>query len=427
MPRPSINLEPYRDEISTLYKSGKSPPDIAMLLGNRYGIQVSERTIKTRLSIWGIRKTNRTASNDTQVGLSENEILHVLQLEGWNTQPRTLKYVRHQKGLLRRTVNPIADQAEVERVLNQLHTDVATGQIEGYGKGKLYQHFKNKGFLIGSCYGYLKLAPYGIEIYAAVDAYSRYIIWIYIGISSRTAVSILRQFLDTVNIAQQQPCFVRSDRELGIGDCYLYGTSTTNQRIEAWWLQLTHGMVCRYRLSDRIALYAIYIPLLRVQIPPFVRTWNHHQIRNQANRPHLVPGKPYMNYNFPATGVENQGIKFDMEPFKRLQEDYLPAETYYWTRNQLLELGYDPQQPPEVVGDHIHTPLRTIYLGLRARIQAHIERGSQPTLQISQSPTGVFGWDPRLNPKGTEALERVQEVEVRLLRYELDELEELEN
>ncbi|KAL4744613.1 hypothetical protein BDW72DRAFT_80335 [Aspergillus terricola var. indicus] len=186
------------------------------------------------------------------------------------------------------------------------------------------------------------------------------------------------------------------------------------------------------QLSDRIALYAIYIPLLRVQIPSFVRTWNHHRIRNQANRPHLVPGKPYMNYNFPATGVENQGIKFDTELFNRLQEDvhdwdineYLPPETYYWTRNQLLELGYDPQQPPEVMGDHILTPFRTIYLGLRARIQEHIDRGSQPILQISQPPTGAFDWDPRLNPNGTEALERVREVEV---GYELDEFEESEN
>ncbi|KAL4767107.1 hypothetical protein BDW60DRAFT_227034 [Aspergillus nidulans var. acristatus] len=88
-------------------------------------------------------------------------------------------------------------------------------------------------------------------------------------------------------------------------------------------------MVFRYRLSNWIALYAIYIPLLQVQIPLF----------NQLNHPHLVPGKPYINYNFPATGVENQGIKFNMEIFKHLQEDvqdwdideYMPPETYYWT------------------------------------------------------------------------------------------------
>jgi hypothetical protein len=48
--------------------------------------------------------------------------------------------------------------------------------------------------------GYLKLAPYGIEIYGAIDAYSRYIIWIYVGISGRTAISVLRQYLDTVEL-----------------------------------------------------------------------------------------------------------------------------------------------------------------------------------------------------------------------------------
>jgi hypothetical protein len=56
--------------------------------------------------------------------------------------------------------------------------------------------------------GYLKLAPYGIEIYAAIDAYSRYIIWVYVGISSCTAVSVLHQFLDTLEITATQPRFV---------------------------------------------------------------------------------------------------------------------------------------------------------------------------------------------------------------------------
>ncbi|OJJ07710.1 hypothetical protein ASPVEDRAFT_46950 [Aspergillus versicolor CBS 583.65] len=176
-----------------------------------------------------------------QVGLNEEEILHVLQLEGFNIQARTLKYVRQRQGLLRRTTNTIADQAIVEGVLKQLRTELSSGQIEGYGMRMLYHHFRSQGFLIArdrlfsmyrelapmavhqrwqdlqrhrgayftpgpnfiwSIDGYLKLAPYGIEIYAAIDAYSRYIIWIYVGISSRTAVSVLRQFLDTLEVTQ---------------------------------------------------------------------------------------------------------------------------------------------------------------------------------------------------------------------------------
>jgi hypothetical protein len=130
--------------------------------------------------------------------------------------------------------------------------------------------------------GYLKLASYGIEIYAAIDAYSRYIIWIYVGISSRTAVSVLRQFLDVLQVTKQQPRFVRSDRgggtvllaeaqhklqqskypEIEISECYLYGTSTVNQRIEAWWLQLSRGLLFRWRVS----LYSYFIYLYGILI-----------------------------------------------------------------------------------------------------------------------------------------------------------------
>lgn len=59
---------------------------------------------------------------------------------------------------------------------------------------------------------YLKLANYGIEIYAAIDTYSRYVIWIYIGILARTAVSVLYKFLDTLNTSKTMCEIIRSYR-----------------------------------------------------------------------------------------------------------------------------------------------------------------------------------------------------------------------
>ena len=123
--------------------------------------------------------------------------------------------------------------------------------------------------------GYLKLAPYGIEIYAAIDAYSRYILWIYVGITSRTAVSVLRQFLEAVQVVKHQPRIVRSDRgtetvllaeaqhklqksrhpEAQLTDCYIYGTSTANQRIEAWWNQLSKGLLFHWRVYILFLLF----------------------------------------------------------------------------------------------------------------------------------------------------------------------------
>lgn len=118
--------------------------------------------------------------------------------------------------------------------------------------------------------GHLKLEAFGFEIYAGVDAYSRYIIWVYVGITARTAVSVLRQFLDVVKEIQRQPRIIRSDRgtetvllaeghhrllrahdpEISLKDCYFYGPSTKNQRIESWWAQLAKEQIFKWRVSE---------------------------------------------------------------------------------------------------------------------------------------------------------------------------------
>ncbi|KAL6229002.1 hypothetical protein BDW75DRAFT_117457 [Aspergillus navahoensis] len=260
--RPSINLEPYKDEITGLYLNNTVPNRIAEYLANSYGISATPRTIEARLRRWGIKKSNRTASTDQvlharimvlfyQVGLEEKELLKVLHLDGFKIEASTLKYLRHKLGLFRRTTNSMASQAQVEAVLSKLRTELKNGQLEGYGKTFLHQHFRSQGlFMARDCLyslyrelapttvrrrlnnlqrhrgayivpgpdfiwsidGYLKLVSYGFEIYAAIDAYSRYIIWIYVGTSSRTAVSILRQFLDILQVTKRQPCFIQSDR-----------------------------------------------------------------------------------------------------------------------------------------------------------------------------------------------------------------------
>jgi hypothetical protein len=74
-------------------------------------------------------------------------------------------------------------------------------------------------------------------------------------------------------------------------------------------------------LHDQIALFAIYIPVLRAEVFSFVRTWNSHHIRKQSERPHVVHGKPYMNYNHPSEGVFNHGSPIDCELLRELQKD----------------------------------------------------------------------------------------------------------
>jgi hypothetical protein len=52
-----------------------------------------------------------------------------------------------------------------------------------------------------------------MEIYAAIDGYSRYIIWGYVGISARTSISVYRQYLD----AAQSNCFIPRGSRVDLG------------------------------------------------------------------------------------------------------------------------------------------------------------------------------------------------------------------
>ena len=112
---------------------------------------------------------------------------------------------------------------------------------------------------------YDKLKPWGIEIYTGIDAYSRYIIWVYIGITNKTTTSLLVQYLITIQAHSQHPQILRSDcgtetplcaeahygvscttqPNIAFSDIYFFGTSIRNIRIESWWGQLEKS--CLYR------------------------------------------------------------------------------------------------------------------------------------------------------------------------------------
>lgn len=124
---------------------------------------------------------------------------------------------------------------------------------------------------IWSIDGHEKLSPFGFEIYAAIDAYSRCIIWIYVGVQGRVSLSIVQQFLRVVLEKGFIPYIVRSDRGketplaaevhfalartmqdnpgFKLRDCWYYGTSTANQRIESWWSGLEKSQLYRWRVG----------------------------------------------------------------------------------------------------------------------------------------------------------------------------------
>ena len=96
-------------------------------------------------------------------------------------------------------------------------------------------------------------------------------LWVYVGISAKTAISVLRQYLDVVSATNTMPHSIRSDRgtetpmlanahfllhrtldpNTMFQSIYWYGTSTSNQRIEAWWRQLSKSQTLAWKVCTK--------------------------------------------------------------------------------------------------------------------------------------------------------------------------------
>lgn len=506
--RPRVDLEPYKAEVIGLFEKKMKNDDICKHLKKQHDIQISSRTLTKRLQLWGVKKkVENKSSNEAlharikslffEVGLSDQHIITVLHDEGYDVSHRTLRRLRHRLGIRLRLDSPAQQQAQVQEILDALTEEMDKGTIEGYGKELLHNHFRSKGHVFArdrlySVYrmlrpdavgrrtsdvprrppppkilagpnltwhvnGYSKLANFGFRIHAEIDAYSRYVLWIHVGVEAHAAVGVLKNHLEIVSSKNRQPRTLRSDLESEVPllagahfalrratepdvqreECCAPGRATDTHRIESWWAQLAKSVVTLYHVSqfslflytwfdhanldqnyfrqlhneglfsptvvpEQVALFAIYMPTLRSRIKSYVQTWNIHNIRKQADHPERAPGKPYMNYHHPPKGVENYGLPADVPTLQAMQqrsaeydtEEYLPPDTLRWCEAQLQELGFDPHKPPARLPGDLQ-PFRSVYLALRERAWQHERSGAQPRLAVFDiADQGLQGYFP---------------------------------
>ena len=77
-----------------------------------------------------------------------------------------------------------------------------------------------------------------------------------------------------------------------------------------------------------------------------------HTIRKQKERPHVVPGKPYMLFNYPKGGVKNCGLEVDKDSLDEVEgqvEDYGEAgglsDTHLLTNRIQIWMNISPKRP----------------------------------------------------------------------------------
>ena len=102
--------------------------------------------------------------------------------------------------------------------------------------------------------GYDKLKPFRFCIHGSIDGYSRRIMWLEVGPTNNDPFVIAQYYLDCVRQTGGIPKIIRADygtENVNVAllqrffhneeQSFLYGKSSSNQRIEAWWGVLRRG------------------------------------------------------------------------------------------------------------------------------------------------------------------------------------------
>ena len=326
MPRPRIDLDLYRDEIyDRIFEDGATMDDIVLFLRDEKQVNIALSTLKRRCTKWGFTQRLREYPPEWTEAVkisffstfsTDVEIAEDLQDMGFRITAWQVKAVRLEHGWKRKATTLEELQKQWDKCVKAIQEALAEGTIRGYGHHLLWAHLRRSHIRVRiddmrevirlldpanvrhrrlgaktiprgeyicagpdevwSIDGYDKLKRWGINIYGAIDAYSRRLIWVYTGITNRTQVSVATQFCKAVQFHNKFPQIIRSDRgaetsiladiqyDLAVTDMYdkgispvdengetldewplrkfyVYGTSTLNVRIESWWRQLRRG------------------------------------------------------------------------------------------------------------------------------------------------------------------------------------------
>lgn len=163
---PRIDIDSYKDEITTLFQQEHNAESICNILQQRYIIEISPRTLARRLKDWGLRRYApktidnealhdriRTLVFDCQ---TDEKILRVLHREGFQLSLITLRRLRLQLGLRLRTDDPEARSIQAQEIANIIREEIQHGAIEGFGRGLLYTYLRDRRHLFPRyAYSYL--------------------------------------------------------------------------------------------------------------------------------------------------------------------------------------------------------------------------------------------------------------------------------
>ena len=324
-----------RDEIVEEYfKIGLSVPEITSFLCSVHRIFISLRQVKRILRRLGCRRRSQSGLNEI-VEVVEEELRGSGSLLGYRAMHKRLTTIY---GLLTarevvRNVLKIVDPEGVEhRARHRLRRRVYRSKGPNY---------------LWHIDGYDKLKPFGFCVHGAIDGFSRKILWLEVASSNNDPQIIAQYYLDyvrqlggtariiradrgteNVNVAAIQRFFRSSSNDDFSGDkSFMYGKSTSNQRIEAWWGRLRQGCADWWieffkdmrdsgsytddNVIQRECLKFCFMDLIQRELHQVALEWNVHRIRLSSNLESPC-GKPDINYFIPeSVGAQDYNTSVD--------------------------------------------------------------------------------------------------------------------
>ncbi|KAB0804068.1 hypothetical protein PPYR_01038 [Photinus pyralis] len=308
--------------ISFYFRMGLQQCEIVSCLALNHSIFISDRHLRRLLRKLNLFRRQNYSDITDVANFIENSVHQHSQLHGYRWM--YLKCLQ---------ANFVVTQ-EVVRLL--LHIIDPVGVDIRTRRRLRRRQYKNKGpnFLWHmDCYD--KLKPFGICISGCIDGFSRRIMWLYAGNNTSDPSVIAAYYLLTLKSIGGCPRTVRADmgtenglvKEIQINlrnqaltddghsllPPFLYGKSTSNQRIESWWsilrkhhsqfwLNLFHKLREDGNFSgdflDKNLIQFCFLKIIQDELDTVALEWNLHRISGSRNS--VSPrGRPFTLYHMP--------------------------------------------------------------------------------------------------------------------------------
>ena len=314
-----------REEIiENYFNLGLTASEIALFLVSVHGIRISLRHLKRILRQLGCTRRRHPSDLNEVVQAVEEELRGSGSLLGYRAMHQRLI---NQYGL-------VTTREIVRHVLRIFDPEGVEYRSRHRLRRRLYR-CKGPNYL-WHIDGYDKLKPYGFCIHGAIDGFSRRIVWLEVASSNNDPRIIAQYFLDYVrqlggtarivrgdrgtengNLAAIQRFFRRSMNDDFSGDkSFMFGKSTSNQRIEAWWGRLRQGcadwwieffkdlrdsgLYCDDNIIHCECLKFCFMDVIQSELHRAAKEWNIHRIRPSSNV-ESPAGKPDVMYFIPES------------------------------------------------------------------------------------------------------------------------------